>query len=215
LISFVVARIGFGIGDLLDAALQYSDVVLLPLVDIWPTTLRRDEDEPEDETSDERIHRIRSTPVRLTRQELSRHRSADGSGLRWLDGCLHPDRAKAAWAWATREADQAAPQVGINANLSSSALALRHRNRTVPVPAGLVLGALCQAAAELCATAGEIPLDLFIRKATAQRATWLAGLPTPSTPDDALKLSKPWHSPTSMLWGTVPVRRCWWVLLPE
>lgn len=104
--TFTLKQHGFALTDLLEVALRYSDYRVRALADAWPGSgLDRDRRDPPGEQLQGRIQRIARTPVMVSDAELMAAGSADADQDQWIADCEHPDRARAAWQWATRQAE--------------------------------------------------------------------------------------------------------------
>jgi hypothetical protein len=152
--DFVVGHHGFSLSDLLDAALHYSDWRLTQLALAWSTeTLTRDEPEPEDEDLRQRIKRIATAPVLVTDAEFVAVSSMQTSPKKWTERCARPDRALAAWTWATVPDDGFDLVLAPGAQTFGAALAVKGTTGPRPVPAALVISALAAATGQLAAEA--------------------------------------------------------------
>ncbi|MGH2873668.1 MAG: hypothetical protein ACRDL5_14550, partial [Solirubrobacteraceae bacterium] len=93
----------------------------------------------------------------------------------WTASCSNPDRAAAAWAWATVDADQLSLALGPRTATLGYALALRDGKSEFPVPASMVLSGLAAAAGMLAAAVSndEAARDLLQRVVTGQALNML------------------------------------------
>ncbi len=161
--DFVLDRHGFSLSDLLDAALHYSDWRLARTAPAWPTgPLPRDEPEPDDEDLRRRIKRIAATPESLLDEELDAAISTQAPPETWTSSCAHPERAAAAWEWATVASNGLEVALAPGAQSFGAALCIATAAGPRPVPAALVISALAAASGLL---AGEAADDV----ASAQR----------------------------------------------
>jgi hypothetical protein len=152
--DFVLECHGFRLTDLLEVALRYCDHWMGLLADAWPTGgLALDRGDPPGEELRARVRRIARTPVTVADAEVAAARSASMDPGQWITACEQPDRAAAAWKWATRPAADVEVDLwpGAGGRLGA-VLAVSSRGREWPVPASLVVSSLAVAAAVL---AGE------------------------------------------------------------
>jgi hypothetical protein len=184
---FVVDRHGFSLSDLLEVALRYSHWRTGQLAQAWPSgALARDDPEPEDEALSELIQRIAATPVALSDGELEAARSLDVASEPWLSHCSYPDRALAAWEWATTH-DELSLCLEPMALALGKVLAVERRGLIRPVPAALVLDALAASTGVLAAEAATDAASVSaLRVSTVQRAAAIFGISHQIPQDDAL-----------------------------
>ncbi len=184
---FVTDAHGFSLTDLLEVALRYSHWWTSRLSRAWPTaTLARDEPEPEDEALSERIRRIAATPVALTDEELEAVRSRDLSSAIWLAHCSKPDRAAAAWEWATAS-DKLSLCLEPMAVALGKVLAVECGGLIRPIPACLVLDALAASTGVLASEAAADAASVTaLRVRTVHRAAAIFGISHQIPQDDAL-----------------------------
>lgn len=157
----VLDRHGFSLSDLLDAALRYSDSRIGQLSPTWPAEpLPRDESEPNDESLQQRVHRIARTPVALTQEEVDAVRTSSPSSEEWLSCCAQPDRAAVAWKWATVTGDELNICLAPTAEMFGKAVTVQNEHHHRPVPASLVLSGLAASTALLAAEAADDPTSL-------------------------------------------------------
>jgi hypothetical protein len=103
--DLVLGRHGFRLTDLLEVALRYCDHRVGVLAGAWPDSgLGLDRPDPPGEELQARARRIARAPVTVTGAEVGAAASADAAPGDWTAACEYPDRAEAAWRWATRPA---------------------------------------------------------------------------------------------------------------
>jgi hypothetical protein len=154
--DFVLGRHGFRLTDLLEVALRYSDHQMGVLADTWPDSgLALDRPDPPGEDLRARVRRIARTPVTVTGAEVSAAAAADAEPGDWTAACEYPDRAAAAWRWATRPAAEMNVDLFPGAERLGAVLAAGALGRDWPVPAALVVSAVAVAAAVLAREAAD------------------------------------------------------------
>jgi hypothetical protein len=201
--SFVLDGRGFSLTDLLEVALRYSHWRTSRLSGAWPTaTLARDTPEPENEALSERIRRIAATPVALTDEELTAARSLDFASAIWLSQCSQPDRAAAAWEWATAS-DKLSLCLEPMAVGLGKVLAVECRGLITPVPASMVLDALAASTAALASAAADDTRSVSaLLDRTVARAAGIFGIShqiaSQSTSDGASQSDASSDSPTGV-----------------
>jgi hypothetical protein len=180
----VLAIHRFSLSDLIEVALSYGDWRLSAVAECWPTAdLGREDPDHSDEDLAALLKRISSTPVAVTDDEVGAALSVQHADpAAWTASCSHPDRAAAAWAWATVDADQLSLALGPRAATLGYALALRNGDNEFPVPASMVLSGLAGAAGMLAA---EVSIDeaaryLLQRVVTEQALSMLTMSSPPS-----------------------------------
>jgi hypothetical protein len=190
----VLAIHGFSLSDFIEVALSYGDWRLSAVAGCWPTAdLGREDPDQSDEDLASLLKRISSTPVAVTDDEIGAALSlqeADASA--WTASCSHPDRAAAAWAWATVDANQLSLALGPRAGTLGYALALRDGESEFPVPASMVLSGLAATAGMLAAEVSndEVVRDLLQGVVTGQALSMLTMSSPPSRrPVEALTKS--------------------------
>jgi hypothetical protein len=121
---YLVERLGFGIRDLVELALRYSDEVVALLSDVWPTV------EPEQpwhytagHVSDAEVEGARMAP------EISDTASR----------CLRPEAAVAALAWASRPPDELSSEPSMSEGPFGPVLAVFEDGQRHALPAGFML----------------------------------------------------------------------------
>jgi hypothetical protein len=201
--SFVLDGRGFSLTDLLEVALRYLHWRTSRLSRVWPTaTLARDTPEPENEAFSDRIRRIAATPVALTDEELEAARSPDFSSAIWLSHCSQPDRAAAAWEWATAS-DKLSLCLEPRAVGLGTVLAIQCRGLITPVPASMVLDALAASTGVLASEAADDTHSVSaLRDSTVARAAGIFGIShqiaSYGTPDGATQSDASSDSPTGV-----------------
>jgi hypothetical protein len=180
----VLAIHGFSLSDLIEVALSYGDWRLSAVAGCWPTAdLGREDPDQSDEDLASLLTRISSTPVAVTDDEVGAALSAQHvDPAAWTASCSHPDRAAAAWAWASVDADQLSFALGPRTAALGFALALRDGDSEFPVPASMVLSGLAAAAGMLAAEVAddEAARDLLHRVVTGQALSMLTMSSPPS-----------------------------------
>lgn len=148
--DFVSGRHGFRLTDLMEVALRYSDHRVGFLASAWPDSgLALDRPDPPGENLRARVLRIARTPVTVTSAEVSAAAAADTEPRDWIAACEYPDRAAAAWRWATYPAAEISVGLFPGAERLGAVLAASAEGRDWPVPAALVVSAVAVAAAVL------------------------------------------------------------------
>jgi hypothetical protein len=154
--DFVLGCHGFRLTDLLEVALRYCDHRMAVLAGAWPDSgLALDRPDPPGEELRARARRIARTPVTVTGAEVSAAASAGGEPGDWIAVCEYPDRAAAAWRWATRPAAEVVVDLFPGAERLGALLAAGALGRDWPVPAALVVSAVAVAAAVLAQEAAS------------------------------------------------------------
>lgn len=180
----VLATHGFSLSDLIEAALSYGDWRLSSIARCWPTAgLHRDDPEQGDGDLASQLKRISATPVAVTDDEVDVALSVQHADPAvWTASCSNPDRATAAWAWASVDADQLSLALGPRTATLGYALSLRHGGNEFPVPASMVLSGLAAAAGKLAAEVAddETARDLLQRVVTGQALSILTMSSPPS-----------------------------------
>ena len=144
--DFVLGRHGFRLTDLLEVALRYCDHRVGALAGAWPGSgLPLDRPDPQGEDLRARVRRIARTPVTVTAAEVR----AAAAEVDWTAACEYPDRAAAAWRWATRPAAEVEVSLFPGAERLGAVLAAGALGRDWPVPAALVVSAVAVAASVL------------------------------------------------------------------
>jgi hypothetical protein len=184
--SQLIDRNGFGLLDLLEAALRYLDLRIVGLRATWhDENLARDQDEPPDESISERVDRIRNSPAVVSREAVEDYVSYESDQRPWLAECRNPERAAMAWEWATRDIARSKFTLGIDVNEFGSALSFQRGETTTPVPASHVLGGLFSAAGELGSQIADTgPWDIILRKGAAVSTATALGVDLANAPDD-------------------------------
>jgi hypothetical protein len=210
--DFVLDRRGFRLTDLLEVALRYSDHRIGALASAWPDSgLALDRPDPPGEDLRARVRRIARTPVTVTDAEVSAAASADAESGEWIAACEYPDRAAAAWIWATRPAAAVEVDLYPGAERLGAVLAGGALGRDWPVPAALVVSAVAVAAALLAreATSDEQSVRRM-QEVTERRALAAFGhpvapapVPDPEAPEAAGPLPLP-EAPVAVI---VPASR--------
>lgn len=187
----VTKRYGFSLSDLLDAALRYSHWRLEQLSPAWPTgALARDEPAPTNESLDNRIERIASTPATIRQVEVDVVRAFGGSPEEWTSLCARPERAAAAWEWATVTSDELDVQLAPMAGGLGTTLGVQSGGHPTPVPASLVLSGLAAATGILATeAAGDAASVQALRVKTAHRVLGMFGTPEQLTQHDPLDMT--------------------------
>ena len=117
------------------------------------------------------MRRIARTPVTVTDAELSAAPWADAEPGDWTAACEYPDRAEAAWRWATRPAAEMHVDLFPGAERLGAVLAAGALGRDWPVPAALVVSAVAVAAAVLAReAAGDEQSARRMQEVTQRRA---------------------------------------------
>ncbi|MGH9045469.1 MAG: hypothetical protein ACRDVP_11705, partial [Acidimicrobiales bacterium] len=180
----VLAIHGFSLSDLIEVALAYGDWRLSAVAGCWPTAdLSREDPDPSDEDLASLLKCISSTPVAVTDDEVGAAVSVQHADpAAWTASCSNPDRAAAAWTWASVDADQLSLALGPRAATLGYALALRDGGSEFPVPASMVLSGLAAAAGMLAAEVAddEAARDLLQRVVTGQALNMLMMSSPPS-----------------------------------
>jgi hypothetical protein len=143
---FLEERLGFGLKDLMDAALTYMDATAAWRRESWPEdskALPMYRSQPRVETLQSRARRISRTPVVIGHSEISDPPVPDFSL------CLNPVAAARAWAWATRPAPEPELDLERRSLDLGPGLAFEGPTGTYPLPASLVLEGLLACLAEL------------------------------------------------------------------
>ena len=190
----VLAIHGFSLSDLIEVALSYGDWRLCDVARCWPTCdLGREDPDQSDADLTSLLKRISSMPVAVTDDEVDAALSAQHADpAAWTASRSHPNRAAAAWAWASVDADQLTFALGPRTATLGYALALRHRESEFPVPASMVLSGLAAATGMLAAEVAdnEAARDLLQRVVTEQALSILTMASPPSRrPVEALTKS--------------------------
>jgi hypothetical protein len=182
--DFVLDRHGFSLSDLLDVALHYSDWRLARLALSWPTgPLPWEESKFVDEDSRRRIERIAATSVSLLENELEAALSMLTLPKTWMSGCAHPERAAAAWDWATVQSNELEINLAPGAQRFGAAICIATAAGPRPVPASLVIDALVEASARLAEeAASDIASAQRLQAITESRALSLLRTPEPVAP---------------------------------
>ena len=192
--DFVLGRHGFRLTDLLEVALRYCDHRVGVLASAWPDSgLALDRPDPPGEDLRARVRRIGRTPVTVTDAEVSAAASADAEPGDWTAACEYPDRAAAAWRWATRPAAEMQVDLFPGAERLGAVLAAGALGRDWPVPAALVVSAVAVAAAVLAReAAGDEQSARRMQEVTQRRALAAFGhrvapapAPDPQAPEAA------------------------------
>lgn len=143
---FLEKRLGFGLKDLMDAALTYMDAATSWRRERWPkdsNVLPMYGLHPKSETLQSRARRISRTPVVIGSTEISDPPAPD------FGTCLNPPAAAGAWAWATRAAREPELDLDHRSLDLGPGLAFEGPTGTYPLPASLVLEGLLGCSAEL------------------------------------------------------------------
>lgn len=170
--DFVLGCHGFRLTDLLEVALRYSDHRMGVLTDTWPDSgLALDRPDPPGEDLRARVRRIARTPVTVTGAEVSAAAAADAEPGDCTAACEYPDRAAAAWRWATRPAAEMNVDLFPGAERLGAVLAAGAPGRAWPVPAALAVSAVAVAAAVLAReAAGDEQSARRMQEVTQRRA---------------------------------------------
>lgn len=170
--DFVLGRQGFRLTDLLEVALRYCDHRVGVLAGAWPDSgLALDRAGPPGEELRARARRIARTPVTVTGAEVGAAASANAAHGDWIAACEYPDRAAAAWRWATRPAAEVEADLFPGAGRLGAVLAAGALGRDWPVPAALVVSAVAVAAAVLAReAAGDEQSARRMQEVTQRRA---------------------------------------------
>jgi len=149
---FLEMRLGFGLQDLMNAALTYMDATATWRRARWPEDsdgLPMYESPPRVETLQGRARRISRTPAQIGSTEIGNPPAPDFST------CLNPTAASMAWAWARRPAREPELDLERRSLDLGPGLAFEGRTGTYPLPASLVLDGLLACSAELVALASR------------------------------------------------------------
>jgi hypothetical protein len=192
--DFVLGRHGFSPSDLLDAALHYCDWRLARIAPAWPTgSLARDEPEPDKEDLRRRIKRIATTPVSLLNGELDAALSTQAPPETWTSRCAHPERAAAAWDWATVASNGLDIALAPRAQTFGASLCIATASGPRAVPAALVISALVAACGQLAdEAAGDVASAQGMQAITEGRALSMLG----TSPQVAPRLPAPAADPS-------------------
>jgi hypothetical protein len=177
--DFVLKQRGFRLTDLLEVALRYSEYRIGVLAGTWPADgLERDAGDPAGERLLARIERIGRARVVIGDAEVSAAASIPTDQALWVEACEYPDRAAAAWKWATRSAAELTLDLAPGAERLGPVLAVTSQGRDWPVPAALLVSGVACAAVVL---AGEAADDLesarLMEQVTVRRALDVFGHP--------------------------------------
>lgn len=192
--ELVLATHGFSLSDLVEVALAYGDWRLGSLAPNWSVdSLPRDAPDLTDEDLQARTARITATPVVLQDAEIEAAQAMQHvAPSAWTASCVHPQRAAAAWAWATVDVDELDVPLGPGAEMFGHALALRNADGEFPVPASMLLSGLAAGTARLAAeTANDSAAGNRLQVGVEEQAVRLLNLPAPparhrvEAPDDA------------------------------
>ncbi|MDA8358918.1 MAG: hypothetical protein M0Z95_22060, partial [Actinomycetota bacterium] len=191
--DFVMDRHGFSLSDLLDAALHYSDWRLTRIAPAWPTgPMPRDEPEPDDEDLRRRIKRIAATPASLLDEELDAVLSTQAPPETWMSSCAYPERAAAAWEWATVGSDELEITLAPGPQSFGAALCIATAAGPRPVPAALVISALAAASGRLAdEAAGDVASARRMQAITEGRTLSLLRTPAQGVPQISPRLPAP------------------------
>ncbi|MDA8289133.1 MAG: hypothetical protein M0014_11925 [Actinomycetota bacterium] len=191
--DFVMDRHGFSLSDLLDAALHYCDWRLARIAPAWPTgPLARDEPEPDDEDLRRRIKRIATTPVSLLDEELDAALSTRAPPETWTSRCAHPERAAAAWEWATVASNGLEIALAPGAQTFGAALCIATAAGPRALPAALVISALAAASGLLAdGAAGDVASARRMQAITEGRALSMLRPPGQVVPQVGPRLPAP------------------------
>lgn len=181
---FITDRHGFSLTDLIEVALRYSDRRIVMLHHHWPSgDMPGDPHDSRQESPRARARRIARTPGAVTDAEIAAasalHNIVDGC----LSACANPDRATAAWRWATRPADTLDVDLFPGAGHLGPVLSVGTANGDWPVPAALLISALTAAAGELAREAARDKASAMrMQLVTERRALDIFGMSPPDTP---------------------------------
>ncbi len=180
----VLAIHGFSLSDLIEVALSYGDWRLSTVAGCWPTPdLVPEKPDQSDELLASLRKRTSSTPVAVTDDEIGAALSLQHPDpAAWMASCSNPDRATAAWEWATVDADQLSLALGPRTATLGYALALRNGDSKFPVPTSMVLSGLAAAADILAAEVSndEAARDRLQMAVTGQALSMLTMSSPPS-----------------------------------
>lgn len=155
-------RLGFGLSDVIEVALRYSDWRLDQLRRFWPKgRLPRDARAPRGEDLRGRVNRIQFAPVTLTKTEVAASTRLLHSVPSWLGDCSDQRRAKAAWKYLQKS--PSAIDYRLAADLPSafgSVVAAQTALGDVLFPAAYVLDAVLNAMVEMADRASRNRVSL-------------------------------------------------------
>lgn len=181
---FVIERHGFSLSDLIEVALRYSDCRMATLSDHWPSGEMPAE--PRDSRPESlRAHalRIARTPAAVTDAEIAAARTLHDNADGFLSACANPDRAAAAWRWATQPASALNIDLFPGAEHLGPVFAVSAADGDWPVPAALLISALAAAAGELAREAARDEVcTIRMHLVTQRRALGIFGISPPGTP---------------------------------
>ena len=185
---FVIERHGFSLSDLIEVALRYSDRRIAILSPDWPSgDMLAAPKGSQPESLRARARRIARTPAAVTDAEM-----AAATALRDIaDGCCaacaSPDRAAAAWRWATRPASALKVDLFPGAEHLGPVLAVGTADGDRPVPAAILISALAAAAGELARDAArDEACAMRMQLVTQRRTLGIFGISPPGTPGTAV-----------------------------
>ncbi|MEV6055221.1 hypothetical protein [Streptomyces sp. NPDC052107] len=175
----LVEEVGFGLGDVLELALRYSDRRIRELLPAWPAA--------EEQAVTDRIS------CSVTQEEVNAVAAAERDCLDEVaDGCAHPERARRALAWLTTDVGSLKLRYCPTGRLLGPVLAVRAHGRRIPVPASEALDAIT-ACAELLLTKSDPGPEVskHLQDLTVTRVAEVLGLSQAPRPDLVCRISGP------------------------
>jgi len=168
----VVRRLGFGLTDLIEVALRYSDWRIGRLRGAWPKRpLPRDVAPPKREDLRRRIKRIDSTPIIITKREIRASSKLLRPAPTWISECSHPVRAARAWEYLQKPASAIQFHPGKEPSAFGSVAVAATVLGDIPFPAAYVLDAVLDAVVGIAGLASSSSAALGrLRNATYARA---------------------------------------------
>lgn len=177
--DFILNKHGFTLSDLLEVGLSYSDWRLSLLSPNWPSEAEfPNKDDLNQEHLRERVQLVASMPIPLSEKEINAISDTEIDPERWISICMNPQRAAAAWEWATISSRSLRIQLAPMTQSFGAVLAIESPNDGIaPVPAAFVISAIAAATAILAQEAADdIQCIHKMQTATKNRISTLLGV---------------------------------------